>query len=157
VTSDLAQARLALRARLLGDVTLDTSSLKPYKMGIKRGSVMAHAVLSQPYFHNEAAAFAYVEATLWPYGPVCPHCEATAEKIGALSARTKPSKKNPEGVERHGLRKCYACRKEFTVRVGTIFEDSHLALHLWLQAIHLLSSGKKAFRRATFSGCSIAR
>jgi transposase-like protein len=104
---------------------------------------MAHAVLSQPYFHNEAAAFAYVEATLWPYGPVCPHCKATAEKIGALKARTKPSKRNPEGVERHGLRKCYACRKEFTVRVGTIFEDSHLPLHLWLQAIHLLASGKK--------------
>jgi transposase-like protein len=104
---------------------------------------MARPVLSEPYFHNEDAAFAYVEATLWPYGPVCPHCKATAEKIGALTARTKPSKKNPAGLPRHGLRKCYACRKEFTVRVGTIFEDSHLALHLWLQAIHLLSSGKK--------------
>lgn len=104
---------------------------------------MAHAILSQSHFHNEEAAFAYVEAKLWPRGPVCPHCGATAEKIGSLNARTKPSKKNPEGLPRHGLRKCYACRKEFTVRVGTIFEDSHLALHLWLQAIHLLSSGKK--------------
>jgi transposase-like protein len=104
---------------------------------------MAHAILSQPRFHNEDAAFDYVEAHLWPKGPVCPHCRATAEKIGAINARTKPSKKNPEGLRRHGLRKCYACRKEFTVRVGSIFEDSHLPLHLWLQAIHLLTSGKK--------------
>lgn len=104
---------------------------------------MANPILSRPHFSNEEAAFAYVEAALWPQGPVCPHCAATAERIGSLNARSKPSKKNPEGVVRHGLRKCYACRKEFTVRVGTIFEDSHLALHLWLQAIHLLSSGKK--------------
>jgi transposase-like protein len=76
-------------------------------------------------------------------GPVCPHCKATAEKIGALNARTKPSKKSPEGLPRYGLRKCYACRKEFTVRVGTIFEDSHLALHLWLQVIHLMGASKK--------------
>lgn len=104
---------------------------------------MANAILSEPRFHNEDAAFDYVEAHLWPNGPVCPHCKATAEKIGVLNARTKPSKKNPEGLRRHGLRKCYACRKEFTVRVGSIFEDSHLPLHLWLQTIHLLSSGKK--------------
>ncbi len=104
---------------------------------------MANAVLSTPVFHNETAAFTYVEARMWPNGPVCPHCDAKADKIGALNARTKPSKKNPEGSIRHGLRKCYACRKEFTVRVGTIFEDSHLPLHLWMQAIHLLSSSKK--------------
>src|SRR5258707_1201899 len=75
--------------------------------------------------------------------PICPHCGATAEKVGKLNARTKPSKKNPEGVIRHGLRKCYGCRKEFTVRVGSIFEDSHLPLHLWMQTIHLLNSSKK--------------
>ncbi|MEK7995683.1 MAG: IS1595 family transposase [Planctomycetota bacterium] len=105
---------------------------------------MANAVLSKPIFHNEAAAFAYVEARMWPNGPVCPHCAATAEKIGSLKARTKPSNKNPEGLERHGLRKCYACRKEFTVRNGSIFEDSHLPLHLWLQVIHLMSASKKS-------------
>src|SRR6185312_9473800 len=105
---------------------------------------MANAILSQPRFHNEDAAFDYVEAHLWPRGPVCPHCNnAAAARIGRLNARTKPSKKNPEGLRRHGLRKCYACRMEFTVRVGSIFEDSHLPLHLWLQAIHMLSSGKK--------------
>jgi transposase-like protein len=57
--------------------------------------------------------------------------------------RTKPSKKNPEGKERHGLWKCRECRKQFTVRKGTIFEESHLPLHLWLQAIHLMVSSKK--------------
>lgn len=104
---------------------------------------MANAILTAPHFHGEAAAFEYVEKLLWPRGPVCPHCHAPAEKIGVINGRSKPSKKNPEGVERHGLRKCYACRKTFTVRVGSIFEDSHLPLHLWLQVIHLMTSAKK--------------
>jgi transposase-like protein len=93
---------------------------------------MATSVLSAPRFHDEQAAFAYVEARLWPQGPVCPHCKGT-ERIGALKGKTT----------RIGLRKCYACRKNFTVRHGTIFEDSHLELHLWLQAIHLLCASKK--------------
>jgi transposase-like protein len=95
---------------------------------------MAKSVLSDARFHNEEAAFAYVEAELWPNGPVCPHCEnADASKIGRLQGKTT----------RIGLRKCYACRKPFTVRIGSIFEDSHLPLRLWLQAIHLLCSSKK--------------
>jgi transposase-like protein len=57
--------------------------------------------------------------------------------------RSKASKKNPEGVERHGLYKCRDCRKQFTVRMGTIFEETHLPLHKWLQAIHLMCSSKK--------------
>jgi transposase-like protein len=93
---------------------------------------MAKSVLSEPRFHNEAAAFAYVEEQLWPNGPVCPHCGETA-KIGVLGGKTT----------RPGLRKCYTCRKPFTVRMGSIFEDSHLPLRLWLQAIHLLCSSKK--------------
>jgi len=94
---------------------------------------MAKSVLSDIRFHNEEAAFAYVEANLWPNGPVCPHCEATGAKIGKLKGKTT----------RAGLYKCYACRKPFTVRIGTIFEDSHLPLRLWLQAIHLLCASKK--------------
>jgi hypothetical protein len=106
---------------------------------------MAKAVLSDPRFFSEEAAFEYVEAQLWPTGPVCPHCGATAEKIGRLEGvRSKPSRKHPQGVEIIGLRKCYACRgAAFTVRKGTIFEDSHLPLRLWLQAIHLLCASKK--------------
>lgn len=95
---------------------------------------MAKSVLSAPHFHCEEAAFEYVEAHLWPNGPTCPHCgNADAKKIGRLAGKTT----------RAGLRKCYACRKPFTVRIGTIFEDSHLALRFWLQAIHLLCASKK--------------
>jgi transposase-like protein len=94
---------------------------------------MAKSVLSDLRFHNEEAAFEYVEAQLWPNGPVCPHCKASGDKIGRLQGKTT----------RVGLRKCYACRKPFTVRIGTIFEDSHLPLRLWLQAIHLMCASKK--------------
>lgn len=95
---------------------------------------MAKAVLSDLRFQNEQAAFDYVEAHLWPNGPTCPHCgNADAAKIGRLSGKTA----------RIGLRKCYACRGQFTVRQGSIFEDSHLPLRLWLQAIHLLCASKK--------------
>lgn len=95
---------------------------------------MAKSVLSEARFHNEEAAFAYVESQLWPDGPVCPHCgNVDPAKVGRLAGKTT----------RPGLRKCYACRKPFTVRIGTIFEDSHLPLRLWLQAIHLLCASKK--------------
>src|SRR4051812_22462141 len=95
---------------------------------------MAKPVLSALRFHNEEAAFAYIEEWLWPDGPVCPHCgNVDAARIGRLQG--KPS--------RPGLRKCYACRKTFTVRIGSIFEDSHFPLHLWLQAIHLICQSKK--------------
>ncbi len=93
---------------------------------------MANSVLSAPQFQDENAAFEYVEAHLWPRGPVCPHC-SEKERIGRLNGKTT----------RPGLRKCYACRKPFTVRIGSIFEDSHLPLHLWLQVIHLMCASKK--------------
>ncbi len=104
------------------------------------------SVLNQPHFHDEAAAFEMVESLVWPNGPVCPKCgnKHVEKKIYELKGvRSKPSKKNPEGVERHGLKKCGACRKQFTVRVGTIFESSHIPLHLWMQAFHLMCSSKK--------------
>src|SRR5690606_13668324 len=66
------------------------------------------------------------------------------ERIYALKGvRSKLSKKHHEGSVRHGLKKCGHCRKQFTVRVGTVFESSHISLHLWLQAFHLLCSSKK--------------
>jgi transposase-like protein len=90
------------------------------------------AVLSAEHFHNEEAAFAYVEAHLWPNGPVCPFCGEMA-KVGRLQGQTT----------RAGLRKCYACGKPFTVRIGTVFESSHVPLRVWLQAIQLLCASKK--------------
>lgn len=91
------------------------------------------SILNAPHFHNEEAAYAYVEARLWPNGPVCPHCGATAEHVGRLTGKTT----------RIGLCKCYACRKPFTVKIGTIFESSHCPLRMWLQAIHLMCASKK--------------
>jgi transposase-like protein len=91
-------------------------------------------VLSAAHFHNEEAAYAYVEARLWPTGPVCPHCgNADSSKIGRLEGKTT----------RIGLRKCYACREPFNVKVGTVMEASHVPLRVWLQAIYLLCSSKK--------------
>jgi len=95
---------------------------------------MAKPVFSAPHFHNEDAAFAFVEERLWPNGPTCPHCgNADHARIGRLTGKSS----------RPGLRKCYACRKTFTVRIGSIFEDSHFPLRLWLQAIQLITASKK--------------
>jgi transposase-like protein len=93
---------------------------------------MATSTLSSPHFHNEEAAFEYVEKRLWKAGRPCPHCGVLDE-----------SKKLAGKSTRYGVYKCYACRKPFTVKVGTIFESSHIKLHLWLQAIYLIASSKK--------------
>jgi transposase-like protein len=93
------------------------------------------SVLSKPIFHDEQAAFDHVEALLWPDGPVCPHCGCTG-RIGS----TKPNLKKRV---RYGLKKCGDCGKQFTVRMGTIFEESKLPLRIWLQAIHLMCASKK--------------
>jgi transposase-like protein len=89
--------------------------------------------LSAAHFHSEEAAYAYVETRLWPNGPVCPHCGATKEHVGRLMGKTN----------RIGLCKCYACRKPFTVKIGTVFESSHVPMRVWLQAIYLFCSSKK--------------
>ena len=101
------------------------------------------SALSATYMHDEAAAFAHIEAMLWSHGPVCPGCGVVGNAYELKGVRSKPSKKNPKGKVRHGLKKCKDCGKQFTVRIGTIFEDSHIDLHLWLQAIFLMTSSKK--------------
>ena len=90
------------------------------------------SVLSAKHFHDEAAAYAFLEARIWPKGPVCPHCQGT-DRISKMQGEST----------RIGVYKCYACRKQFRVTVGTVFEASHVRLHLWLQAVALLSSSKK--------------
>lgn len=90
------------------------------------------SVLNAPHFHNEEAAYAWVEARVWPEGPVCPHCGGV-ERISKMQGKST----------RIGAYKCYQCRKPFTVKVGTIFESSHVPMHLWLQAMFLLCSSKK--------------
>jgi transposase-like protein len=101
------------------------------------------SMLTKPYFHDEEAAFAKLESLLWPHGPECPHC-GNKERIYALKGvRSKASKINPDGLVRHGLKKCGKCRKQFTVRIGTVFESSHIPLHKWFMATHLLCASKK--------------
>lgn len=90
------------------------------------------SVLSEKHFHNEAAAYRFVEKRVWPNGPVCPHCGGV-ERISPMKGKST----------RIGAYKCYQCRKPFTVKIGTIFESSHVKMHLWLQAIFLMASSKK--------------
>jgi len=89
------------------------------------------SAISAPYLHDERAAFAHLESILWPEGPVCPHC-------GSISGKHYDLRKT-----RVGLRKCSDCRRQFTVKVGTVFESAHLPLHKMLQAVYLLCSSKK--------------
>lgn len=100
------------------------------------------SILNSPHFHDEAAAVEKLESIVWPEGPVCPKCGHKGETY-RVTARSKPSKKHPNGIERHGLRTCKKCRKQFTVKVGTVFESSHIPVYKWWQAVHLLCSSKK--------------
>lgn len=93
------------------------------------------SVLSKPYFHNEEAAFAYLESVIWADGAVCPHC-------GGFDRITKV-KANAEKRIRLGLWRCGDCKKQFTVKVGTVFEHMRLPLHKALQAVYLVTSSKK--------------
>lgn len=92
------------------------------------------SVLSKPYFHDEAAAFEYLESVLWTSGPVCAHC-------GALDRLTRVHGK----TARAGLWRCGHCKRQFTVKIGTVFESAHIKLHQMLQAVYLLTSSKKGF------------
>jgi transposase-like protein len=81
---------------------------------------------------NEDEARRYLEEERWPAGPVCPHCKA-ARTVYRL---------------RGGVSKCAGCRKKFTVRLGTVFEDSRIPLHKWLLAVHLICASKKGLNAA---------
>jgi transposase-like protein len=97
------------------------------------------SILAKAYFHNERAAFRHLERLLWADGVVCPHC-GTVDGAGRLKGV-----KGKNTKERLGLWKCYEakCRKQFTVRKGTVFESAHIPLHKCLQAVHLMASSKK--------------
>jgi transposase-like protein len=87
--------------------------------------------LSDKHFHNEDAAIAHVEGSRWPHGDVvCPHC-------GSLSVHRMA------GNTQAGMFLCNDCRDKFTCRTGTVMERSHVPLHKWLLAIHLMTSSKK--------------
>src|SRR5665213_1376713 len=92
------------------------------------------STLSAAHYHDEIAAYAYLEARVWPNGPVCPYCGGV-ERISLMGGKST----------RIGTYKCYQCRGKFTVKVGTVFESSHVPLNVWLQAVALLTSSKKGF------------
>ncbi len=90
--------------------------------------------LTDPMFRDEDAARAHLEALRWPNGPTCPHC-GLVEGITELQGKTT----------RPGLRQCNACRQHFTVTVGTVMERSHVPLHKWVLAFHLMAASKKGY------------
>jgi transposase-like protein len=90
-------------------------------------------VLSHKRFQDEEEAYKWVEAHLWPKGPVCPRCGVTDDRVTKLQGKST----------RIGTYKCKDCRKPFTVKIGTIFEDSHIPMRIWLQAIALMCASKK--------------
>jgi transposase-like protein len=98
--------------------------------------------LSKLAFHSEPAAFEYLEATLWPDGAVCPHCGTIGK---ATKLQTNGGAKDGKRQARIGLWKCNEkeCRKQFTVKIGTVFEHGRIPLNKMLQAVYLLCCSKK--------------
>jgi len=94
--------------------------------------------LTSPIYHNEEAARRHFEAVRWPDGPVCPHCGSIDNAHEMQGKSTRP-----------GLYKCRDCAKPFTATIGTLFERSHIPLHKWLLATHLLTSSKEGHERAS--------
>jgi transposase-like protein len=92
----------------------------------------SEAVHTEPRFTDDNAARAYLESVRWPKGAACPHCGGTERN----------SRLNGE-AHRPGLWFCGDCRTQFTVTVGTVFEDSKVPLHKWVYANHLICCSKK--------------
>ena len=90
--------------------------------------------LTNPIFHDETKAREHLEALRWPNGPFCPHCgNSSPDKIKRLEGKS----------HRPGLFQCNECRDHFTVTVGTVMERSHIPLHKWVLAFHLMNASKK--------------
>jgi transposase-like protein len=90
------------------------------------------ADLTDPIFTNEDAAWAHFEAIRWPDGRVCPHCGTVGQSEASKGKTT-----------RRGLYNCRACDKPFTATMGTVYERSHIPMHKWLLATHLMAASKK--------------
>lgn len=88
--------------------------------------------LNAPHFQNDDKAREYLERLRWPNGPVCPHCGVEGDHYQLEGKAHRP-----------GVWKCHACREQFTVTVGTVFERSKIPLSKWLQAVYLLCTSKK--------------
>jgi transposase-like protein len=88
------------------------------------------ADISNPIFHDEAKAIAHLEASRWPDEPFCPFCGSfNVHRMG--------------GKTQAGYFLCNDCREKFTARVGSVMERSHIPVHKWLLAMHLMAASKK--------------
>jgi transposase-like protein len=99
---------------------------------MQRATAMT-ANLQNPIFTDETKAREWLEARVWPNGPVCPHCGATGDDVTKLAGK----------AHRSGLYQCASCREQFTVTVKTVFERSKIPLSKWLAALFLLTASKK--------------
>ena len=90
-------------------------------------------ILDNPIFHDETAAREWLEARVWPSGPVCPHCGVTGDDVTKLEGE----------AHRAGVYQCNECRQQFTVTVKTVFERSKIPLTKWLAALFLMTASKK--------------
>ena len=91
------------------------------------------ANLQNPIFTDDTKAREWLEARVWPNGPVCPHCGSTGDDVTALNGK----------AHRPGVYQCNGCREQFTVTVKTVFERSKIPLSKWLAALFLLTASKK--------------
>ena len=92
--------------------------------------------LTDPIYQDAEAARAYLESVQWPEGPICPHC-------GNVEAGTMPKVEGEKRSHRAGRYYCNACKGQFTVTVGTVFERSKIPLNKWVLAAHLMAASKK--------------
>jgi transposase-like protein len=118
---------MSRRSALLGNYALDGLC----DTGRLEGKAAMDIGLTNPIFQNEEKATAHMEADRWPNGAHCPHC-------GSLNVHKMA------GKTQAGMFLCNDCREKFTVRTGTVFERSHIPLHKWLLALHIMAASKKS-------------
>lgn len=115
---------------------------------------MEHADLTNPLFTDEDAAWAHYESLRWPDGPICPKCGSVDNATRLANKTTRRVRKLKDGTTkvaewtRRGVHKCKDCGSQFTATIGTIFEDSHIPMHKWLLATHLMCASKKGMSAA---------
>ncbi len=93
------------------------------------------------HFSDEEAAYGLVEKMRWPHGPICPHC-GIVDDATYLAPKDGPRKTSTGKVSYRRVWQCNECRKQFSVLVGTVFEDSKIPLSKWLLAMHMMQAGK---------------